>query len=35
MASIDFLQQVISDDGVVLAGMLAKVLHITQTDWRK
>lgn len=32
MAGIDFLQQVISDDGLVLAGTLAKVLHITQTD---
>ncbi|NOT83455.1 MAG: DUF2384 domain-containing protein [Methylococcaceae bacterium] len=32
MVSIDFLQQVISDDGLVLAGALAKVLHITQSD---
>lgn len=32
MAGIDFLQQVISDEGLVMAGSLAKVLHITQTD---
>lgn len=32
MATMDFLQQVISDEGVVLAGTLAKVLHITQSD---
>lgn len=32
MATIDFLQQVISDEGLVLAGTLAKVLHITQSD---
>lgn len=32
MASIDFLQQVIADDGLVVAATLAKALHITQTD---
>lgn len=32
MVSVDFLQQVISDDGLVMAGTLAKALHITQTD---
>ncbi len=32
MASIDFLQQVISEDGLIITGTLAKVLHITKTD---
>lgn len=32
MASLDFIQQVITDDGMVAAAVLAKVLHITQTD---
>ncbi|SJM90046.1 antitoxin Xre/MbcA/ParS toxin-binding domain-containing protein [Crenothrix polyspora] len=32
MASIDFLHQVISEEGLIMAASLAKVLHITQTD---
>jgi len=32
MAHVDFLQQVITEDGLVAASTLAKVLHITQTD---
>lgn len=32
MASIDFLQQVISEEGLIMATTLAKVLHITQSD---
>lgn len=32
MASLDFLQQVITDEGLVAANALAKALHITQTD---
>lgn len=32
MSSLDFLQQVINDDGLVAAATLAKVLHITQSD---
>lgn len=32
MASLDFLNQVITDDGLVAAATLAKVLHITQSD---
>jgi hypothetical protein len=32
MGSIAFLQTVINDEGLVVAGALAKVLHITQHD---
>lgn len=32
MSGMDFLQQVMTDDGLVMAASLAKVLHITQTD---
>jgi len=32
MSNVDFLQQVINTDGLVAASVLAKVLHITQTD---
>ena len=32
MSNIDFLQQVITAEGFVAASVLAKVLHITQTD---
>jgi len=32
MSNVDFLQQVITADGFVTASVLAKVLHITQTD---
>ncbi len=32
MASINFLQQMMTDDGLVVASTLAKVLRITQTD---
>lgn len=32
MATVDFIQQVINEDGLVAAATLAKVLHITQTD---
>ncbi|MGJ0485008.1 MAG: antitoxin Xre/MbcA/ParS toxin-binding domain-containing protein [Methylomicrobium sp.] len=32
MAPVDFLHQVITEDGIVAASTLAKVLHITQTD---
>jgi transcriptional regulator with XRE-family HTH domain len=35
MASIDFLQQVISEDGLVIASTLARALHITKTDLAK
>ena len=32
MSNVDFLQQVITAEGFVTASVLAKVLHITQTD---
>ena len=32
MSNVDFLQQVITADGFVAASVLAKALHITQTD---
>ncbi len=32
MAEFDFLNQVITDDGMVAANALARRLHITQTD---
>jgi len=32
MSNVDFLQQVITADGFVAASVLAKILHITQTD---
>ncbi|MDD2658809.1 MAG: DUF2384 domain-containing protein [Methylococcales bacterium] len=32
MSNVDFLQQVINADGLVAASVLAKLLHITQTD---
>jgi len=32
MSNVDFIQQVITADGFVAASVLAKVLHITQTD---
>lgn len=32
MSGVNFLQQVMSDDGLVIAATLAKTLHITQRD---